>query len=74
MSDSSAADAVAFALKNGYPMIDSAAIYHNEHGVGQGIKDSGVERERIWVTSKVSFVTPCFGIRLRKGLEYDVTA
>ncbi|GFZ51928.1 Glycerol 2-dehydrogenase (NADP(+)) [Saitozyma sp. JCM 24511] len=45
--------AVAFALKNGYRHIDAALIYGNENEVGQGIKDSGVPREEIFITSKL---------------------
>ncbi|CEL10436.1 Putative Aldo/keto reductase family protein [Aspergillus calidoustus] len=48
--------AVSFALKNGYRHIDAALIYEligNEHEVGQGIKDSGVPREQIFLTSKL---------------------
>lgn len=51
--DSLAADAVSFALKNGYRHIDTAHAYRVERGVGQGIRDSGVPREEIWVTSKL---------------------
>ncbi|KFZ02022.1 hypothetical protein V500_00472 [Pseudogymnoascus sp. VKM F-4518 (FW-2643)] len=45
--------AVAFALKDGYRHIDAALIYGNENEVGQGIKDSGVPREEIFVTSEL---------------------
>ncbi|KAL4886089.1 NADP-dependent oxidoreductase domain-containing protein [Aspergillus karnatakaensis] len=45
--------AVSFALKSGYRHIDAALIYGNEHEVGQGIKDSGVSREDIFITSKL---------------------
>ncbi|KAL3458791.1 NADP-dependent oxidoreductase domain-containing protein [Aspergillus heterothallicus] len=45
--------AVSFALKNGYRHIDAALIYGNEHEVGQGIKDSGVPRKDIFITSKL---------------------
>ena len=41
------------ALKNGYRHIDTAAIYGNEEDVGRGIKDSGVPREEIFVTTKL---------------------
>ena len=51
--DTVAADAVTFALKNGYRHIDTAHAYRVERGVGQAIKDSGVPREEIWVTSKL---------------------
>jgi len=51
--DSVAADAVLFALKNGYRHIDTAHAYRVERGVGQAIKESGIPREEIWVTSKL---------------------
>ena len=51
--DSVAAEAVTFALKNGYRHIDTAHAYRVERGVGQAIKESGVPREEIWVTSKL---------------------
>ncbi|GGJ87427.1 glyoxal reductase [Lentibacillus kapialis] len=41
------------ALKNGYRSIDTASFYENEKGVGQGIKESDVPRDEIFVTSKV---------------------
>ena len=48
-----AADAVKTALELGYRHIDTAAKYENEQGVGQGIRESGIAREEIFVTSKV---------------------
>ncbi|MSA02022.1 aldo/keto reductase [Lactonifactor sp. BIOML-A3] len=45
--------AVSEAIKTGYRHIDTAACYGNEVGVGQGIKASGIEREKLFVTSKV---------------------
>lgn len=41
------------ALDAGYRHIDTAAAYENESGVGKGIKDSGIAREEIFVTSKL---------------------
>ncbi|MBT2737334.1 aldo/keto reductase [Bacillus sp. ISL-7] len=41
------------AIKNGYISIDTAAIYGNEEGVGQAIKDSGVPREDLFITTKL---------------------
>ncbi|MDP4108226.1 MAG: aldo/keto reductase, partial [Bacillota bacterium] len=41
------------ALKNGYIHIDTAAIYGNEEGVGQAIKESGVPRENLFITTKL---------------------
>ena len=46
-------DAVVAALQAGYRHLDTAHGYYNERGVGQGIIDSGVPREEIWVTSKL---------------------
>lgn len=45
--------AVAHALKNGYRHLDCALIYQNEAEVGEGIKESGVPRSEIFITSKV---------------------
>lgn len=47
------ADCVRGALEAGYRHIDAAAIYHNEQGVGKGVKDSGVAREDIFLTTKL---------------------
>ena len=46
-------DAVKGALQLGYRHIDTASAYKNEEGVGQGIKESGVNREEIFVVTKV---------------------
>lgn len=46
-------NAVKYALKIGYRLIDTAAIYKNEAGVGKAISESGIPREEIFVTSKV---------------------
>lgn len=46
-------NAVKTALTNGYISIDTAAIYQNETGVGKAIKESGIPREEIFLTSKV---------------------
>lgn len=46
-------NAVKVALENGYRSIDTAAVYQNEKGVGKAIRDSGVKREDIFLTSKV---------------------
>ena len=44
---------VVAALQAGYRHLDTAHGYYNEGGVGQGILDSGVPREEIWITSKL---------------------
>ncbi|WP_137390334.1 aldo/keto reductase [Rhodoligotrophos defluvii] len=41
------------ALELGYRQIDTASIYGNETGVGEGIRASGVPRERIFLTTKL---------------------
>ena len=46
-------DAVKIALKAGYRHIDTAAAYFNESDVGRAIRDSGISREEIFVTSKL---------------------
>ncbi|PGG99980.1 hypothetical protein AJ79_08342 [Helicocarpus griseus UAMH5409] len=46
-------EAVKIALQKGYRHIDTALAYGNEHEVGQGIKESGVPREEIWITTKL---------------------
>jgi diketogulonate reductase-like aldo/keto reductase len=45
--------AVKAAIQTGYRSIDTAAFYENEAGVGKGIRESGVPREEIFVTTKV---------------------
>ncbi|WP_294581299.1 aldo/keto reductase [uncultured Thomasclavelia sp.] len=46
-------DAVLQALKDGYRHIDTAAAYFNEEDVGKAIRDSGIPREEIFITSKL---------------------
>ena len=48
------AEIVATALKLGYRHIDTAWKYGSEKGVGQGIKASGIPREKIFLVTKVS--------------------
>jgi len=47
------ADLVAGALAAGYRHVDTAALYGNEVEVGEGIRASGLEREEVFVTTKV---------------------
>lgn len=51
--DDQAAVAVRTAIAAGYRSIDTAAIYGNENGVGQGIKAAGVARSELFVTTKL---------------------
>ena len=48
-----ASNCVKMALEAGYRHIDTAQAYQNEQGVGQGIKESGLKREEVFITSKV---------------------
>lgn len=41
------------AIQTGYNHIDTAAAYMNEEAVGRGIKQSGVVREKLFVTTKL---------------------
>jgi len=75
---SEALESVKAAIKAGYRSIDTAALYQNEEGVGQGIKESGVPREELFITTKVwnsdqreDRVLEAFETSLQKlGLEY----
>ncbi|MBP1819992.1 aldo/keto reductase [Mycobacterium sp. OAE908] len=42
------------ALETGYRHIDTAQMYRNEHGVGQAIREVGVDRDDVFVTSKLN--------------------
>jgi 2,5-diketo-D-gluconate reductase A len=48
------AAAVKTALEIGYRHIDTAEMYGNEQGVGQGIRDAGVDRADVFITSKLN--------------------
>ncbi|WP_149304406.1 aldo/keto reductase [Pareuzebyella sediminis] len=52
-NDEEVVHAVKYALKMGYRHIDTAALYNNEEGVGRGILESNVDREAVFVVSKV---------------------
>lgn len=47
------ADVVKAAVRLGYRSIDTAAVYRNEAGVGQGIRECGIPREELFITTKV---------------------
>lgn len=53
VEDNVATDAVKWAIEAGYHLIDTAAIYKNEAGVGRGIKESGIDRKDLFVTTKL---------------------
>jgi diketogulonate reductase-like aldo/keto reductase len=48
-----AQEAVKIALDIGYRLIDTAKVYGNEEGVGKGIKESGLDRSDIFITTKL---------------------
>lgn len=54
ISDDDAGQAVKDAVKIGYRHIDSAQAYQNENGVGEGVKNCGLKREDIFVTTKLT--------------------
>ncbi|WP_019324091.1 aldo/keto reductase, partial [Streptomyces sp. TOR3209] len=78
MTDDEARRAVREALESGYRLIDTAANYRNETGVGRGVADSGVPREEIVVTTKLpgrhhgyeETLASFEESRARLGLEY----
>lgn len=47
-------DAIATALQTGYRLLDTAAMYENEKETGNAIRNSGIKREEIFVTTKVA--------------------
>jgi len=47
-------DAVRWALELGYRHIDTAQAYGNEEGVGEGLRESGVPRDEVFITTKFS--------------------
>lgn len=71
-------NAVLWALRAGYRHIDTAMIYRNETGVGEGIRQSGIPREEIFVTTKLwiadqGYERPFAAIKAsleRLGLDY----
>lgn len=56
------------ALEAGYRHIDTAAIYRNEEGVGAAVRDSGIPREELWITTKLWNKPHVEGLA-REGLE-----
>ncbi len=76
--DESVDKVVAQAIEVGYRSIDTAAIYDNEAGVGKGIRESGIPRSDLFVTTKLwndahahGLSRPAFEASLeRLGLDY----
>jgi diketogulonate reductase-like aldo/keto reductase len=71
-------NSVKYAIESGYRHIDTAAIYGNEKGVGQGIKESGIDRKELFITTKLwntdrgyESALKAFDTSLKKlGLDY----
>lgn len=51
--ENAVADVVTTAIDAGYRHIDTATLYANEKGVGEGIRRSGIDRDELFVTTKV---------------------
>ncbi|QRP43622.1 aldo/keto reductase [Amycolatopsis sp. FDAARGOS 1241] len=72
------AEAVRTALDAGYRHFDTAQMYRNEEGVGEGIRSSGVPREEVFVTTKLAndahghdnAINALEGSLRRLGLDY----
>lgn len=70
--------AVKYALKIGYRQIDTAELYGNEKDVGRALRESGIRREDVFITTKVwnshqgydSTLYACEGSLARLGLSY----
>lgn len=58
-------NAVKYAIEAGYKHVDTAAIYGNERSVGKAIKDSGIKREDIFITTKL------WNENMRQGNQYE---
>lgn len=52
-SDEETEKIIKYALESGYRQIDTAAFYGNEVGIGNGIKESGVNREDVFIVTKL---------------------
>jgi 2,5-diketo-D-gluconate reductase A len=46
-------EAVRYALEAGYRHLDTATMYRNEHEVGQALRESGLDRDEVFVTTKL---------------------
>ena len=73
-----AEEAVLYALKTGYRLIDTAQIYGNEESIGKALHKSGILREEVFITTKLwnsehgykSTVAACERSLKRLGLSY----
>ena len=63
-------DAVADALRLGYRHIDTARAYGNEASVGRAVRDSGIPREQLYITSKLPAQAKAYDRALE---EFEIT-
>ena len=54
IDDDKVGAAVRSAIEIGYTHIDTAQAYANERGIGEGVRNSGISRDKIFVTTKVA--------------------
>lgn len=54
LAPANTAAAVRTAVEAGYRHVDTAQMYRNEAEVGQGVRDAGVPRDDVWITTKLS--------------------
>ena len=65
------AGVVQAALHAGYRHIDTAAIYVNENGVGEGLRASGIARDKVFITTKLWNADQGFDAAI-KGFDHSV--
>ncbi|MGP5639564.1 aldo/keto reductase [Brachybacterium tyrofermentans] len=78
VEDDVAADVTLQALEAGYRHLDTAKVYGNEEGVGRAIREAGVPREELFVTTKLwndaqgfdDAIAACEASLERLGLDY----
>ena len=73
VSDEDTEKAVLEALKAGYRLLDTVAVYGNEAGVGRAIEASGIPREEIFVTTKLWIQRENGYENTKKALENSLT-
>lgn len=64
--DAEVARVVKDAIEIGYRHIDTAQAYENERGVGEGLRASGVDRDRIFVTTKLAAESKSYAESVRR--------
>jgi len=60
-------DAVRYALETGYRAVDTAAMYRNESDVGEAVRQSGIPRDEVFVTTKLWHTDHGFEPALKAG-------